>query len=344
VKTSEKLKRVELSARTKMSVMDGLITPAKYYREAKKRGQKAIAITDIDNVQSFPDFYNVTKHDENFKSIFGTSARIIDKEVKIITTNKDIILKQQKYVVFDLETTGLHSKYNGIIEFGACKIEGGKVVDKKQFFINPQQKISAKIEELTQISNEDIKDAINEQEGLKEILKYIGDSILIAHNARFDMSFLHQKVQKYNLKKITNIVIDTLPLSRVMTPKYKRHSLGYLADRYSVTYKTTIAHRADYDADVLAKIWIKMLEKLEQSNITTAKELSELNKSPTLLKQRGHIISILAKNNNGLKNLFKLISISHTTNFNGAPALYKEDIDKYRKDLLIGTGGVEGKL
>ena len=335
-------KRVELSARSKMSVMDGITTTEKMYKRAKKLGYKAIAITDIDNIQSFPEYYQQTKDDPDFKAIFGCVFRVIEKNTKIISQNNDLTITKQKYVVFDLETTGFHAKYNGIIEFGACKIEDGKIVDKKPFFINPEQKINSTIEKLTGISDEDIKDAINEKQGLKEMIEYFGNHILIAHNAKFDMSFIYKKIEKYNLKPINNTVLDTLPLSRMMTPKFKRHSLKFMANRYGVTYDTDVAHRADYDAKVLAMTWIKMMEKLTIDNITSTKDLWDQNKSKSLLNQRGHLITLLAQTNQGLKNLFKLSSISHTTNFYNHPTLFKEDIEKHRNGILVGTGGIDG--
>ena len=336
--------RVELSARTKMSVMDGITSPSKLYNYAKKMGHKAIAITDLDNLQSFPELYNSTKTDKDFKAIFGGVFRITEKNEisKIISKKENFLLKEKNYVIFDLETTGFYANYNGIIEFGACKIQNGKIVSKSNFFINPNQVINEKIQELTGIKNEDIKNAINEKEGMKKIIEFFGDSVLIAHNASFDMSFIYKKIEKYNLDKINNIVIDTLSLSRIIQPKFKRHSLEYLATRYGVEYNSNIAHRADYDAEVLAKTWVKMVGKLEEDRITNSTQLWDIGIKKGCFYRNDYLISILAKNNKGLKHLFKLCSISHTTNFDKIPILSKSDIDKWREGLLIGSGGIDG--
>ena len=338
------IKRVELSARSKMSVMDGITSATKLYKYAKKIGQKSIAITDLDNVQSFPELYNATKNDKEFKAIYGSTIRIIDDnpKSKIISKDDEFILKDQTYVVFDLETTGFYAKYNGIIEFGACKVKNGKIVSKEDFFINPKQKISEKIQELTGIKNEDIKFAISERDAIEKIRDFFGDAVLIAHNAPFDMSFIYSKIEKYKLKEMNNIVIDTLSLSRIMQPKLKRHSLEYLASRYDVEYDSNIAHRADYDAEVLARTWVKMIRKLEENKFNTSKELWEMGLINGYFYRNDYLITILAKNDQGLKNLFKLCSISHTDNFDRIPMLFKSDIEKYREGILVGSAGING--
>lgn len=341
-KNKTKDQRIELSARTKMSSMDGLCSPKEYYDEAKKRGIKAIGITDLDSVQSFPDFYNIVKKDPNFKGIFGFVTKLLKKENKQ-KTSKPKFLKNQEYVVFDLETTGFHAKYNGIIEFGACRIINNKIVDTKQFFINPQQKISKKITELTGISNSDVKNAIKERDAIKEITEYFKDAILVAHNAKFDMSFIHAKTSQYKLPKVENVVVDTLFISRWLTPKIKKHTLGLVAKRFFVEYDAFDAHRADYDAKILGNIWIKMIHQLREKNILTTTDLLNIKQRTSNFKQNNSgAITLIAKNNAGLKNLFKLLSISNTTNYQDTPTLYKDDINKYKEGILIGTSGLEG--
>ena len=336
--------RVELAARSKMSVMDGLESPKSLYNYAKKNGITSLAITDLDNVQAFPDYYASTQNDDNFKAIYGMTVRLKLDTLDIISKKKNGILQPETYVVFDLETTGLFQKYNGIIEFGAIKIVNGKIIDKLQFFINPGQPIPPKIEELTKITNDDIKDAISEKEGMLKILNFFDNSILIAHNAIFDMSFIYGKIEKYSLIPIDNIVIDTLPLSRVMDNKYKRHSLEYFALRYNVQYDVSIAHGADYDANVLGMIWMKIMDKLSIIQMNTFSYLWTLNNSDVGRNRYLQQIRIIAKNNQGLKRLFQLCSIANTKNFNQYPVLYKSDLESDRENILISSAGIDGHL
>ena len=340
---NETNKRIELSARTKMSTMDGILTPKELIQRAKEWGHKAIAIVDQDSVQAFPDFYHASKG-SGVKPIYGASVNTISKSSGAI--NQPIMTQSiidDSYVIFDLETTGLSPEYDEIIEFGATKIVDGKIVDSIQFFVKPEKPIPAIITEITNIKDEDVANAKSEKEAIADILKYVQGFATVAHNANFDITFLNTKLLKYGYQKLTDPWIDSMVVARITQPKSKRFRLETVASRYSVEYNSNVAHRADYDADVLARVWIKMLKDLKELNINTQGDLYEYGTSALDAKKFTKEVTILAKNQSGLKELFSYISSDLTDDFNGKPSIYFEDLSK-RKDVLLGTGTLNSIL
>lgn len=186
----------------------------------------------------------------------------------------EVTLSQGSYVVFDLETTGLYpNSGDSIIEIGAVKISGGKIVDRYDELINPPKILSDEIISITGISNEMLKDKRDEESALKDFMKWVGDLPMVAHNAKFDISFIEQAYSKYNLGELKNIVIDTLGLSRYLESSERYHNLAVLVKRYDIPWDEDKHHRADYDSEGTALIFIKMLKKLELNNF---KKLSDL--------------------------------------------------------------------
>jgi len=187
---------------------------------------------------------------------------------------KELKLTEETYVVFDLETTGLYpNSGDSIIEIGAVKIKNGEIIDRYDELINPGKILSDEIIKITGINNEMLKDKINEETGVKSFMNWVGDLPMVAHNAKFDISFLDMAYSKYNLGNLSNIVIDTLGLSRYLESSERYHNLATLVKRYNIPWDEDKHHRADYDSEGTALIFYKMLNKLEINNFNTLKDL-----------------------------------------------------------------------
>ena len=262
-------KRIELHAHTKMSQMDGVADEVELVKTAMDFGHKAIAITDHNGCQAFPHVFNlVTKYNkgkeekDKFKALYGTELTLIDDSVNIVLRPSDLKLLETTYVVFDLETTGFNAGgADSIIEIGAVKINNGEIIDRFDELINPGRKLPAKITELTNITDEMLEGKDNEENAVKRFKEWTGDLPMVAHNAKFDVSFIVMAHSKYNLGPFTNTVIDTLELSRALDTGYARHSLSALVKRYEVPWDESAHHRGDYDAEGTALVFHKMLKK-----------------------------------------------------------------------------------
>ena len=341
--TSEE-KRVELHAHSKMSTMDGVCTVDKYFKQAKKWGHKALAITDHENVQAFPEVQEASKK-YGVKAIFGCEMNMIDDQLEYIYNPSDRELHNATYVVFDFETTGLSARYDRIIEFGAVKFKDGLVVDSMDFFVDPDIPISKFIQEKTHITNAMVRGQKKIKEALRLIKDFIGDSILVTHNASFDIGFLNEAFLNNGGQMITNPVIDTLSLSRYLFPDHKSHSLGSLCRQFEVSYDENVAHRADYDAGVLNEAWQAMLAMLTRDNIHLKHyELASLSNDKMLKNLRPSHITVYAKNPQGLKDLFKLVSLSATEYFAGGTRIPRKVLEQYRENLLIGSSCFNGEV
>ena len=348
-----KEKRVELHAHTKMSQMDGVVGATDLIETAISWGHKGIAITDHSGVQAFPEVHNFVKSynadkDDNdkFKVIYGAEFLMSDDGINIIKNPTDGDLFNTRYCVFDVETTGFNAGAgDSIIEIGACLIENGEIIDTFNELINPGVPVPPKITELTSITDEMLKDKDNEKNAIKRFKDWYKDSVLVAHNATFDMSFLEMAHQKYNLGEVTNTVIDTLELSRALEPDEFRHGLSALVKRYDVPFDEEGHHRADYDADATAKVFMKMLLEVKKHQIENIKDLNNL-----VAKEDAHKfgpfyhVNILVKNKVGLKNLFKLVSLASTKYLFKTPRIPRSEIEKHREGLLIGSGCYESEV
>ena len=352
-KDEAKIKRVELHAHTKMSQMDGVADEVKLVETAMKWGHKAIAITDHNGCQAFPHVFNlVTKYNkgkedkDKFKALYGTELTLIDDSVNIVLRPSDLKLLETTYVVFDLETTGFNAGgADSIIEIGAVKINNGEIIDRFDELINPGRKLPTKITELTNITDEMLKDKDNEENTVKKFREWVGDLPMVAHNAKFDVSFIVMAHSKYNLGNFTNTVIDTLELSRALDTGYARHSLSALVKRYDVPWDESAHHRGDYDAEGTALVFHKMLKKLVSRNFETIKDLDKLVSKDEIHKYgSSYHVNILAKNKTGLKNLFKIISLANTKYLYKTPRILRSEIEKHREGLLIGSGCYESEI
>jgi len=348
------VKRVELHAHTMMSQMDGLVEAKTLLKTAKKWGHRAIAITDHNGCQAFPDVYHfvcdvnkgLEEGKEPFKAIYGTELTMIDDTVKIVVRPTDDSLMDNTYVVFDLETTGFNAGGgDSIIEIGAVKIHNGEIIDKFDELINPGHKLNERIVEVTSITDDMLKDKDNEENAMKRFIEWTGDAPMVAHNAKFDTSFVEMAYQKYNFGEFKNTVIDTLELSRTMDTNFARHSLSALVKRYDVPFDEESHHRGDYDAEATALVFHKMLVKLDGRNFEKISDLDKLVSKDDIHKfGRQHHVNILVKNKEGLKNLFKLISLANTKYMYKTPRILRSVINEHRDGLLIGSGCYESEV
>ncbi|MBQ7140197.1 MAG: PolC-type DNA polymerase III [Bacilli bacterium] len=336
-------KRVELHAHTFMSQMDGLVSPTNLINRAREFGHKAIAITDHNAVQAFPEAYNNAK---GMKVIYGVELNLIDDNVDMVFREDDSPLLDSTYVVFDFETTGFNAGgVDQIIEAGAVKICNGEIIDKFDEFINPGKPLLPKITELTGITDEMLKDKDDEETVIKRFIEWTGNCPMVAHNAKFDASFLEACYRKYNLGEYKNVLIDTLELSRVMDSNFARHSLSALVKRYDIPFDEESHHRADYDAEATALIFHKMIKRLSDRNLEKISDIKTIVESDDIHKF-GNIyhINLLVKNKEGLRNLFKIVSLANTKYLYKTPRILRSEINKYREGLLVGSGCVNGEI
>lgn len=347
-------KRVELHCHTKMSQMDGVIDETDVVKQAMKFGMKAVAITDHNGVQGFPHVFSMVtdynKHlkegEEPFKAIYGCELLMIDDNVDIVTRPNDKVMLDQTYVVFDFETTGFNAGgFDSIIEIGAVKIKDGMIIEKYDELINPGRPLPQKIIDVTNITDAMLEGKDNEENAVRRFIEWFGDCPMVAHNAKFDVSFLEMAYRKYSFGTFTNPVIDTLELSRTLDNTYARHSLSALVKRYEVPWDENAHHRGDYDAEGTALVFYKMLKKLSNRNIDIMTDLDKLVSKEEIHKYgRAHHINLLVKNKTGLKNLFKLVSLANTTYLYKTPRILRSVVNEHREGLLVGSGCYESEV
>lgn len=348
-------KRVELHAHTLMSQMDGVVSVESLIKQAKKWGHRGIAITDHDGVQSFPGAFNLVRSmnkdlkegEESFKVIYGCELVMVDDNIDIVIRPIDDDILDTTYVVFDLETTGFNAGgADSIIEIGAVKIKNGEIIDQFDELIDPKRKLPEKITEITHITDDMLKGKMNEEEGVKKFIEWIGGNLpMVAHNAKFDVSFIEMAYQKYNFGTFENPIIDTLELSRTLDNGEARHSLSAITKRYGVVFDEDAHHRANYDAEGTALVLHKMLKKLYDQNFRKISDLNNLVPKDEIHKYgRCHDINILSLNKDGLKNLFKIVSYANTKYLYKTPRILRSEVEKYRKGLLIGSGCYESEV
>lgn len=336
---NSKEKRIELHLHSQMSSMDGLANIKKIAKRAKEWGHKAIAITDHGVVQAFPDAMAAGK-DLDLKIIYGVEGYLID-DLQDIVTNLPEDMPANEFVVFDIETTGLSAKNDMITEIGAVKIKDGSVVDSYSQLIDPGIPIPELIVKLTGITDEMVKGKPKIDKVIKEFYDFIGDHVVVAHNAKFDIGFIRNKLNSLGLN-FTNPVLDTLELSRTVYPNLKNHKLKTLVKYLDVELLNH--HRAVDDAVATSKILIKTLDKLKQRNIKSLYGINNLKNNNGQSKGDTYHIVILVKNYIGLKNLYRLISESHINHFYRKPRIPKSLLDNNREGLIIGSACEAGEL
>ncbi len=337
-----KERRVELHLHTNMSQMDAIITPAELVKTATKWGHRAIAVTDHGNVQSFPEvMLALEKQKSDLKVLYGMEAYYVnDTERCVFGTRYPSF--DDEMVVFDLETTGLSKNDCRIIEIGAVKIRCGEIIDKMDIFVDPECPIPEKITELTSITDEMVKGAPKEKEALKTFLDFAGDRLLIAHNANFDTGFVRVAAERCGYE-FSNTYLDTVGLSRYVNPELNKHKLDIIAKHYGL--EDFHHHRASDDAETLAKIFFVMLERLRSEGIGSFREMVDaMSEKTDPLKLRPYHMIIFAKNQAGLKNLYKLISMSYLSYYKRVPRIPRSVLEEYREGLLIGSACEAGEL
>lgn len=340
-------KRIELHLHTKMSHLDAVSDIDEYVLLAKNMGHKAIAVTDHGVVQAYPEAQRAGKK-HGVKIIYGSELYLIDEQLKFVNNPAPIILNNATYVVFDLETTGLSARYHDIIEFGAVRVEHGLVTSRLDILIHPGKgkTIPEHITRITKITNEMVHGKPVLDEVLDQILDFLGDSILVSHNAEFDLGFLNASLKVRGRKPLSNPTVDTLTLSRYLFPESRGHSLGVLSRNLDVLYDEDAAHRADFDAEVLNSVWQAMLTKLtEADKFLTHAGLVDLKLHQAGIQYlRPFHATVYVKNKIGLKDLYKIISVSHTEYSTDIPKTPRSMLSTMRDHFLIGSGCFNGEV
>ncbi len=342
-------KRVELHLHTMLSTMDSVFSVSDVIKTAVRFGHKAIAVTDHGNVQAFPEilaaynkFKGKAKTDPGLKILYGIEAYFVDDTAKAIFGDKDASFKEDKFCVFDIETTGLSAKDCEITEIGAVIYQNGEILDKFQTFVNPLVPISETISNLTGITDDMVKDAPTIDKILPEFLEFSKDCIYVAHNATFDIGFIANKAERLGIQ-FNPSYVDTVGVSRYVNPDLKKHTLDSVGKYFDLGDFNH--HRAYDDAFMLAKIFEKLCDKLEGEGIKTLNAASEAMSAscdPKKLKSYHQII--LVKNLVGLKNLYKLVSYSYIDYFHRHPRIPKTVLEAHREGLIIGSACEAGEL
>ena len=346
-------KRVELHMHTQMSAMDGVSSATDIINQAIKWGHKAVAITDHGVVQSFPDaihlmtgkFSKLVKKEKGYP----TTQEIIDAApIKILYGVEGYLVQDiepnpklpDSFCVFDIETTGLNKKYEKITEIAVCKVKDGKIIDEFTTFVNPEKHIPEEVQNLTHITDEMVKDSPTIEEVLTQFIEFTKDSILVAHNASFDVGFMAHFAAEQKLE-FNPYVIDTLTIARENYTSVENHKLGTLAEFLGVELEG--AHRAINDTRATAKVFIKMIEDLKKKNLDVY-DYAYSNIEEDARKLPYYHIIIFAKDYVGLKNLYKLVSFSHIRYFNRRPRIPRSLLNRYREGLIVGSACERGEL
>ncbi len=337
---TSKEKRVELHAHTQMSSMDATVNVSALVGRAAKWGHRAIAITDHGGVQSFPDAASAAKK-HNIKVIYGVEAYLVDDLGAVVQSSKNQTL-EDIYVVFDIETTGFTPGKDHITEIGAVKIKNGEIIAEYKTFVNPCIPIPKPIIELTGITDEMVKDAPKIEIIIPEFLDFIENAVLVAHNAAFDTSFINYFANQQG-RTVSNTVVDTLGLSRLLLTELTRHKLNHVAKHLEIDLENH--HRAIDDAVATAKIFLKLRQRLKSMQIETLDELSfYAAKEIDVKKLKTYHAIILVQNQKGLFNLYNLVTKSHIEYFFKKPRIPKSVYKKYSEGLIIGSACEAGEL
>ena len=331
-------KRVELHLHTQMSAMDSVLSVKDAINTAKKWGHKAVAITDHGVVQAFPDAMNAAKND--IKVLYGCELYVVDDSQDIVVNPNDRDFKQ-RFVVFDIETTGFSPVNDNITEIGAVLIENESVVDEFSTFVDPEMDISYTIQELTGITNETVKGAPKQEEALRSFMEFCKDAVLVAHNADFDTGFISEKCSQYGIA-YKHEKIDTLILSRVLLDHLKRFSLDKICKELKINL--TGHHRAVNDADATAKVFLHFIEMMKERGVEVLSDINKVYGKVDYKKLRPTHAIVFAKNQKGLKTLYKIISDGHINHFYKTPRTLRSILEANKEDLIIGSACSSGEL
>ena len=342
------VKRVELHMHTKMSAMDGLTDAKTLINRAAQWGHRAVAITDHGVVQAFPEAMQTVeklkkgKDDLDFKILYGVEAYFVNDLIPVVDGDSSQSLDEE-FIVFDIETTGLSPANDRITEIGAVRMRGGEILEEFDTFVNPERAIPAKITELTGITDDMVRDAPSEKDALQLFCDFCGGCrVLVAHNSPFDTSFIRASCRRTG-REYDFSSIDTVPISRALYPGLKNHKLDTVADHLKLPPFNH--HRACDDARVLAQIFSCMIKEMKESRgIESVDGINTLLSGVDTKKVTPFHLIILAKNQKGLKNLYKLISWSHLHNFYRKPRITKSKLMELREGLILGSACEQGEL
>ena len=336
------VKRIELHCHTKMSDMDGVSNVADIIKRAKKWGMPALAVTDHGCVQAFTEASHSLDKNDPFKVIYGVEGYLVDDTKQLVENSRNQSF-DDPYVVFDIETTGFSPLSDRIIEIGAVKVVNGTITDKFSTFVNPDIPIPFRIEQLTSINDSMVLPAPKIDKVLPDFLKFCEGCALVAHNASFDVSFIAHNAEELGLP-FDPTVLDTVTLARILLPQLNRYKLDTVAKALNVSLENH--HRAVDDAGATAEIFVAFLKMLKERDISTLDELNKLSEldEEGIKKLPTYHIIILAKNDVGRVNLYRLVSWSHINYFHRVPRIPKSVLAKYREGLIIGSACEAGEL
>ena len=345
-------KRVELHCHTNMSTLDGIADAKSLVKKAFSWGHKAIAITDHGGVQAFPEAVaacdDIRKGGGDFKILYGCEGYTVNDRAAAVKLWKDVPINGE-VIVFDLETTGFSATGDRIIEYGAVRLRNLELCDTFGEYVNPERAVPQRITELTGITQQDVDGGISEREALERFIKFCqGDKgadapvVLIAHNAGFDTSFIKAECKRQNIR-FSFSVIDTVVMCRSMLPELRKHKLNIVAKHLELGEFDH--HRAFEDAKMLARIYVKLAERLINENkLTDISQINEAMSHSDPRSLRPHHDIFICRNNAGLKNLYKLVSMGHIKYYSRVPRIPKSEIMTHREGLLIGSGCSQGEL
>ncbi|QJC52248.1 PolC-type DNA polymerase III [Paenibacillus albicereus] len=334
------IKRVEFHLHTTMSTMDAVTPVDAYIKTAAKWGHGAIAVTDHGNVQCYPDAFKHGKKN-GLKVLFGVEANVVNDAVPMVLNPREESLKDATYVVFDIETTGLSITACKIIELAGVKYKDGHEIERFATFIDPHEKIPYHIQQLTNITDDMVRGAPELAPKLKEFAAFVSDCVLVAHNARFDMGFIQAACKATGIPELDNPVLDTLELARFLHPTMKNHRLNTLSDKYKIALESH--HRAVDDSVALAGVLYGLIGDAAERSITGLHQLNDYV-GMDLSNSRPFHCNIYALNAAGKKNLFKLISLSHTKHFKRVACIPKSKLKEMRDGLLVISGCEKGEF
>ena len=340
------IKRVELHMHTQMSQMDAMTSATDLIKRAMKWGWKSIAITDHGVVQAFPEAHKLLGLDNpDMKIIYGVEAYLVPDGSPVVVNDKGQSI-DTTYCVLDLETTGLSAKTEKITEIGIMKVKNGEVLEEFCEFVNPEKPIPQRVQEITNITDDMVKDAPTIEEIFPKVLEFIKGTVLVAHNATFDIGFL-KTVAKDLGYEFDYTYVDTLPLARKLYPELKKHKLGKIAEYLKI--KVEVAHRALDDVDTTVKVLREMMKTLKERGAKTVGDIAtkcedEKAKAEEYKRLQPYHAIILAKNYVGLRNLYKLVSISHLKYFYKKPRILKSLYKQYSEGLILGSACEAGEL
>jgi DNA polymerase-3 subunit alpha (Gram-positive type) len=337
-------KRIELDLHSKMSTLDGITSVTDYVNVAKKWGHDAIALTDHNTVQGFPELFKATK-DKSIKPIYGCEFSFVDEQdLDVIKHPIDLALNDAIYTVFDIETTGLSLNHDKIIEIAAVKLHKNQIIEEYSAFVNPEQTLSMLTTKITSIQNKDVALAPTIDQVIPEFKAFIEGTVLVAHNAHFDVGFIEKALKDNGLFDQPYPVIDTLSIARNMFGQdLKRFNLKAVSRFFKVHLEQH--HRAIYDTRATAEVFLHMLKHIREVGITNLNQMPILSEKSEGYKYAiPHHINVLVQNQVGLKNLYKLVSLANTVYFHKEPRLLKRVLNQHREGLLVGSGCMNSHL